>query len=57
MSTFFLVEKVLVLDATTIAAKKQELQAKNREAARKMLEDIQRMQVSYVTSRKTTSEE
>lgn len=52
-----LIEKVLILDTIAVATKKLELQRKNREAARNLLQEIQRSQVSYVTTRKNTSEE
>lgn len=50
-----LIERVLIIDTIAQAKKKEELLKKNKEAARAILQQIQGIQVSYVTMKKNES--
>jgi len=50
-----LIERVLIIDTLEQARKKEELLQKNKAAARNLLLEISRSQVSYVTERTNES--
>lgn len=50
-----LIERVLIIDTLEQARKKEELLQKNEAAARNLLLEISRSQVSYVTERTNES--
>lgn len=50
-----LIERVLIIDTLEQARKKEELLQKNKAAARNLLLEISRSQVSYVTQRTNES--
>ena len=52
-----LIERVLITDTLEQARKKEELLRRNKEAARNLLLEISRSQVSYVTERQNESTE
>lgn len=52
-----LIERVLIIDTLEQARKKEELLRRNKEAARNLLLEISRSQVSYVTERQNESTE
>ena len=50
-----LLERVRIIDTIEQARKKEELLQRNREAARALLLEVSRSQVSYVTEKKNES--
>ena len=55
MLPYSLLERVLIVDTIEQARKKEEMLRRNREAARAMLLEVSRSQVSYVTEKKNES--